>query len=133
MELNDLAIVLTKKIEWKLYQVFGDKGKIPPSFYNVRETILEVLKENMEVLAIEETESPRFARELKPELLERIVNDQLRSNACRVVEMIFKSKDHFDKFVFEDEYSYYKTTRRTIAVIKSAKIAREANESARQW
>ena len=67
--INDLAIVLTKKIEGDLVRVFMD-GKKSPSFYNIRETLIDTLSENMDILSFSTSESPEMLREMPPSQVE---------------------------------------------------------------
>lgn len=127
MELNDLAIVLTKKIERNLVKAFLNQ-KHPPSFFNIRENILEVLQENITILQVQTTESPEMMREMRPNRVEEYKNDQIKRATYQVIESIFESPDYFNKFIFEDDWDHFRKTTHSIAVVKTAKIVKEANK-----
>lgn len=128
MNLNNLAIVLTKKIEADLVEAFHEKGKIPPSFYNIRRTLVETLENYMGDLAISESWDQKMLDSMTPQMAAGYKNHQLEKQACEIVKTIIESHDYFDKFEFKDEYDRYRSITRSIIVLKTGKIRKDANE-----
>lgn len=126
--LNDLAIVLTKKIEQDLVIAFMSQKHHSPSFFNIRETILATLRQNMEVLSVEMKDSPMMLKDMPVKQREDYTNYQLEKCAHEVVKLIMKGDEFFEKYEFKDEYDHYRNVTRTIAVVKTGKIARESRE-----
>lgn len=127
IQLNDLAIILAKKIEAGLVSEFdySSKARSSPSFYNIREQILKTLQEYMEVLVVEEKDSPYMLREMSPKQIEDYRNSQLESQAYRIVKRILDGPDYFSKFESRDEYGTWRNVTSSIVVLKTAKIERE--------
>lgn len=124
IELNDLSILLTKKIESELVRQFF-QNKEQPNFYSIRKTILNVLEENMDVLSIQNVVSHEMLSQMTKEMIENYKNHELKKNAVMLVEKIIDSEDHFEKWVYEDEYSNFKKTTKSIIVLKTGKICKE--------
>lgn len=123
--INDLAIVLAKKIEGDLVQAFVSDD-MSPSFYNIRETLVKTLQENMDVMALESKDSPMMLKDMTPKQFEEWTNHQLEKSARALSSLILKSDDHFERFEFKDEYDRYRNITSSIIVLKAGKIARES-------
>lgn len=146
MTVNDLAIILTKKIEGDLVYAFfsdaqcvsvcnSDSMPLPdvnlnhkqPSFYNIRETILKSLNEYLDVLILKQKDSPMMLAQMSDSMRMDYTRDQERKIACDIVERIINSEDHFDISTYDDK-DYYRSKTRFIAVLKSGLIARDCNK-----
>jgi hypothetical protein len=128
-QLNDLAILITKKIENELvmlcYSVTQADPKTirqAPNFYMIRHNILTALSEVMASFSVQINEAPESYRDIPPATVLEIQNYNLKKQAATVVEHILSSDDYVDKYVYEDEWSLYRSTTRTIVLVKAAAI-----------
>lgn len=132
-DINNLAILLTKKIESEMYYNFraelnpdGTVGAPRKSlnFYQIRDTILEVLKNYMSELYIETKVSPMMLKQMDKKQIESFMNSALRIEASKVVSKIMEDSDFFTSFVYEDDYDLYREIK-SIIVLKTNKILKE--------
>lgn len=139
MSLNNLAIILAKNIEKEILHLCIEQNTLyekadkiiarTPNFYMLREKIAKCLLENMDTLTITTKESPELFSELGKEYYEEFIHHSMKKSAAVLVEKILDSDDHFEKFVFEyGSLGYYKELTRSIIVVKTGKIAKEARE-----
>ena len=127
--INSLAIVITKHIERDIINVWTGKDRdVSPSFYNILEKVLSILKNYMDEFAYREVYSPETEKQFRDEILQQIKKDRLRKAAGEFVETWIKSPDHFENIEFKDAYGRYASVRRSIIVLKTAKINTDSDQ-----
>lgn len=127
-EINDIAINLTRKIEADLVSAFMNKDSPhQPNFYRIRQTLLDTLQKYIEVFYVESKVSPMMLERMKPDQVEDYFRHEQERNAALMAREIFKRDDIVEKFVYEDDYSVYKSETSYLPVIKLKKL-KEENE-----
>jgi len=143
---NDLAILLTKKIEASLVDLYVESERLAttedacnfssrktPSIFNIRRDILEVLNEYLKVFYFRESESDRMIHDMPPGQYKEFKRHNLKKRASELVEKCLQEEDIFDVSVFEnndkDGYAYFRDTTYSIMVLESGKLARDSSNT----
>jgi len=122
--INELAILITKKIESELMRQFFH-NKETPSFFHIRKTILNTLEGCMGELSVTLRSDLELDDHMDISVRESIVNAKLRAATFKVVEGIIDQPEFFEKIVYKDEYSPLENTRRSIIVVKTANLLKQ--------
>lgn len=130
--LNELAIILTKKIESELMTAIcrangimeEPKLKFAPNFFHIRKGILSVLTEYLDVLHVETRNFP-INEEISDEIIAKIKEEQLKKEACILVQRIFERDDLFLKRAIDSDYERFILATKDIVVLKTGKLLGE--------
>lgn len=132
--LNNLAIILTKQLEADISMLCHEVTKADettitqaPNFWMIREKILSSLHKYMDSIYVSVKDSPRMMREVPPRIAQEIVNAQLEKAAHDLVTRIMDSPEHFAKYTYQDEWDNYRSVNRSIIVLKTEKIRKDAD------
>lgn len=144
MNINNLAIILTKKIERSVIQLCHkqleaidlkesdsleiDTAIMPPSFWEIRATILEVLSEYMEESFIHFGPRHESRSMMQPLEYESYIREQRECALKQFIHMIIENEEIFDSNIQKDELNYGSTLTRNIIFIKTGKLKREAQK-----
>lgn len=131
--LNDLAIILTKKIDAEIVRLCAEVTRAAPdtlaqapNFFHIRERILATLESYMDVITVRTESSPGTEERYSPEIIKQIRNAELEKEAGFLVKAILQSPDHFARFEFNDEWDRFRSVTKDIVVLKTALIDRES-------
>lgn len=126
---NDLAIILTRKIEASVVRLCSDITTLDeksvgaaPNFFMIRSAILQTLEDYVDVLSVEVRSSPYHEAKLSDEIVKQIRDHELVKAVGHIVEEIMRDEKHFAVFETEDEFSRFRYTRRELMVMKTALI-----------
>lgn len=132
--LNDLAIILTRKIQSELMSAImrangiderKDAIKFAPNFFHIREAILKTLSTYMDVLHVETTSYPTDER-FSDEIIKNIKREELKKEAAILVQTMFERDDLFLKDEMSDDFQRWRLATKDIVVLKTGKLAEDA-------
>lgn len=136
--INDLAIILTRKIERDLYHACGDLNgcdreefvdqiKKCPSTWEIRNTIYLTLERYMNVLCLNVSTAPEVERDLRPDDLKRVREDKIQRQAVMAVKHIMDDDEHFlYRDYSADEFYPLRNEYREIVVLKTGLINKDS-------
>lgn len=129
MTQNDFAVELARRVEQAVVStcvgvmsVDAEAIRAAPNFYMIREAILYTLRDWVEVLSVEEKESPLMISEMRPEDVRRYREYQLEKQAAMVVKELLRNEDLVERREYGDDYDLWRSNITQIAVLKAGKI-----------